>query len=252
MGYNLWQESGRSIFSIAVYLALFLVSTILLSLITYGVYSIGIISSGTETFVLEVVSLLSLSVAVFLYAKLYKRESLRDTLSFLGLSKDRISVNALWIGILLFIIILLLEIAVGAFGSFSNTTINTNTSILFTGAPLWFYVFVAVIEPINEEIVFRGFLIKRINIGAGAIGSALLKRSYKPFWVGIILSAIIFGLLHASYDSTFAVEVIAAMFFGLMAGYVFSKSDSLYPSMLTHILVNSIGVLAILSITLIH
>ena len=101
-----------------------------------------------------------------------------------------------------------------------------------------------------EEALFS--FLDYLDIGAGAIGSALLKRSYKPFWVGIILSAIIFGLLHASYDSTFAVEVIAAMFFGFMAGYVFSKSDSLYPSMLTHILVNSIGVLAILSITLIH
>lgn len=252
MGYNLWQESGRSIFSIAIYLVLYLVSISVLSLITYGVHSAGLISNNTMTFILEVISLLSLSIAVFLYGKLYKRESLKETLGFLGLSKDRISINVLWIGVLLFIIILLLEVAVGSLGNFLNTAINTNTSTLFTGAPLWFYIFVAVIEPMNEEIFFRGFLIKRINIGTGAIGSSLLKRSYRPLWVGIVASAVIFGLLHASYDSTFAIEVIAAMFFGLMAGYVFTKSDSLYPSMLAHILVNSIGVLAILSIILIH
>ena len=252
MGYKLWQESGRSILSIAIYLALYLVSISVFSLIAYGIHSIGLVSNNTLTFILEVVSLLSLSVAVFLYGKLYKKESLKQTLSFLGLSKDRISVNALWIGILLFIIILLLEVAVGSLGNFLNTSINTNTGTLFAGAPLWFYVFVAVIEPVNEEIFFRGFLIKRINIGTGAIGSSLLKRSYRPVWAGIVASAVIFGLLHASYDSTFAIEVVAAMFFGLMAGYVFSESDSLYPSMLTHILVNSLGVLAILSIILIH
>jgi len=223
-----------------------------LSLISYGAYSVGLISNNTLTFILEVASLLSLSVAVFLYGKLYKRESLKETLGFLGLSKDRISVNVLWIGMLLFIIILMLEVAVGAFGNFLNTAINTNTGVLFTGAPLWFYIFVAVIEPINEEIFFRGFLIKRINIGTGAIGSSLLKRSYRPVWAGIVASAVVFGLLHASYDSTFAIEVVAATLFGLIAGYVFSESDSLYPSMLAHILVNSIGVLAILSIILIH
>ena len=218
------QLVARGIVSSILFIALYLITAVLLGAILYGIYSAGIISLNSFNFMLEAEILLSLSVAVFLHGRFYKGNHLVDTLRSLGLTADRLSANAIWIGTLLFIIILLFEMAISAFGSFSNTVINTNTSILFTGAPVWFYIFVAVIEPINEEIFFRGFLVNRI---------------------GIIPSALIFGLLHASYNSTFAVEVIGATVFGLLAGYVFRKSDSLYPSLITHILINSMGVLAI-------
>ncbi len=234
--------------SLIVLILFYIFSAGFLGILAYGAYAAGIISLNSFNFVLETEVLLSLSIAIFLYSKFYRRESIGTTLRSLGLSKESISLNAAWIGFLLFVTILLFEIAVSAFEGFSNITINTNASVLFTGAPLWFYIFTAVIEPINEEIVFRGFLIDRINLISNTTISRFLRSGYDSNWIGIVVSAVIFGLLHASYDSTFAIEVIAAMFFGLLAGYVFKKSGSLYPSIITHILVNSLAVSALLVI----
>ncbi len=216
---------AKSISAAIIFLAIFVVTAFVLSLIVLMLNYLGLISANTYSFLSQAVVLLSLSIAVFEYSFFYKRQALSQTLDGLGLSRAALSINAVWIGLLLFIIILLLELATSAYGNAINTAINTNAGVALAGAPLWFYIFVAVVEPINEEIMFRGFLVNRI---------------------GIIASAVIFGLLHASYDSTFAIEVIAALFFGLMAGYVFRKSGSLYPSIVTHIIVNSIAVLAIL------
>ena len=88
---------------------------------------------------------------------------------------------------------------------------------------MWFLIFAAVIEPINEEIFFRGFLSTRI---------------------GIMPSAIIFGLAHYSYNSTFGVEVIAAFAFGIISAYVYKRTGSVYPGIIAHILINSLAVLS--------
>ena len=84
-----------------------------------------------------------------------------------------------------------------------------------------------MIEPINEEIMFRGFLVPRI---------------------GIVASAIIFGLAHYSYMSTFGVEMLGALIFGLLAGYVFKRTKSIYPGIVAHIIVNTIAIIGIISL----
>ena len=68
-----------------------------------------------------------------------------------------------------------MRLAVTAASAVTGVQVNTNTASLFSGAPVWFFIFAAVIEPINEEIVFRGFLVPRL---------------------GIVPSALIFGLAH--------------------------------------------------------
>ena len=49
-----------------------------------------------------------------------------------------------------------------------------------------------------------------------------------------------------SYDSTFGVEIIAGFIFAILAGEVFRRTRSLYPSIVGHILVNALAVLAFL------
>ncbi|HVA82709.1 MAG TPA: CPBP family intramembrane glutamic endopeptidase [Candidatus Aquilonibacter sp.] len=141
----------------------------------------------------------------------------------LGLSRKSISPKMVSLGLIIFFALFALEIMVNLVSSITGTAINTNVDLLLGSAPLWFFIFTAIIAPINEEIFFRGFLVPRI---------------------GILVSAVIFGLLHASYNSTFGVEIIAAVIFGLIAGYVFKKSNSLYPSIIAHILLNTLAVLA--------
>ncbi|MDE1850409.1 MAG: CPBP family intramembrane metalloprotease [Candidatus Micrarchaeota archaeon] len=140
----------------------------------------------------------------------------------LGLGRDKLTLNIVGIGLVVFFALFALELLVNLLSTILNMPIETNVSLLLQNAPIWFLIFTGVIAPINEEVFFRGFLVPRI---------------------GIILSAIIFGVLHASYNSTFGIEIIAAFIFGSIAGYVLRKSGSLYPSIIAHVLINSLAVL---------
>ena len=103
----------------------------------------------------------------------------------------------------------------------TGVQISTNVDVLLASAPLWFYAFSCIVAPLCEEVLFRGLMVPRL---------------------GIVVSALVFAALHASYDSTFAIEVIAALIFALIAGYVFRKTKSLYPSLVAHILVNTLTI----------
>lgn len=159
-------------------------------------------------------------VSVLAYLFIYKKESGNEVLEELGISRRSFRLIHIIIGIALFALVLFFTIIITAISIITNSVINTNASQVLSGQPVWFYIFVGLISPIAEEIFFRGFLVKRI---------------------GILPSALIFGLAHTSYDSTYGVEIIAAFLFGIAAGYVFKKTKSLYPSMIGHILVNSIN-----------
>jgi uncharacterized protein len=186
----------------------------------------GIIGQYTASYIFDaqLSFLFSLSVLAFLA---HRGKGPGEIVRELGLSRDKISIKLLGIGALLFAIFLLLDLLVGIIGNITSTQINTNVDTIFGSAPLWVYIFISLVGPINEEILFRAFLVPRI---------------------GIILSALIFGILHAGYGSTFGVDMIAAFGFALVAGYVFKKTRSLYPSILAHMLVNLIAVIAITAI----
>ncbi len=168
-------------------------------------------------------ALVSLFLLSFPFSYMLKKGmKLSDIMDSLGLAKKHFTIGNALLGIYLFIILLVLEIGVGVISQITNTQINTNVSGLFASAPIWFYLFLAIVGPIDEEVFFRGFLVPRL---------------------GILISALLFGILHAGYDSSFGIEIIAAFIFGLLAGYVFKRTKSLYPSIIAHVLVNSLTLL---------
>jgi uncharacterized protein len=102
------------------------------------------------------------------------------------------------------------------------------------GAIALFWFTAAVLAPIFEEILFRGFLL------------ASLSR-YLPSWGAILLSALLFAAVHLS-----AAEVLPLMTLGVLLGFVYMRSRSLLASMLLHALWNSgtfIGLLVLSSAT---
>ncbi len=208
----------------AVFMLIFLILFLALMFVSIVLNSVGI-SQNSNVFISSTALEIVFPASVIIYLWLYKKMNGRDMIKSLGLSKDKISFYVLGLGVLLFFIISILGIGVGLIQSITGTAINTNVAVEFAGAPLWFYLFASVITPICEEVLFRGFMVPRI---------------------GIIVSALIFGLLHFSYNSTFGIEIIAATIFGLLAGYVFKKTGSLYPSILAHILVNTLAVAMLL------
>jgi len=171
-------------------------------------------------------ALFSLLLPALSFAYLaYKGMNFRQALSNMGLIQKLSRNRIILLGLLIFTIIFVLELVISLWSSITNISISTNSCSVITGMPLWFILFVAFIGPLDEEIFFRGFLVRRI---------------------GIILSALLFAVLHAGYGSTFGIDIIAALIFGLIAGYVFKKTESLYPSLIAHILVNVIAVIGCL------
>jgi membrane protease YdiL (CAAX protease family) len=211
---DLWKERSGGIIA---FLLIFIVLNLLFNGLTELLYSSGHLSSIAFGAELSALLSMSFSLSVFYYLYLYKREKLAKIISGLGLGKSSVSPMKIAIGLLLFAIVALLELMVTALGAATGISINSNVATSLASSPLWFYVFIAIIAPINEEILFRGFLVPRI---------------------GIVASSILFALGHLSYNSSFGIEVIAALIFGLVSGYVFKKTGSLYPSIIAHILVN--------------
>lgn len=91
----------------------------------------------------------------------------------------------------------------------------------------------AVVGPIAEEFCFRY-----------GVEGALLDdrrrvdgRSTMPRWVAVVVSAAVFGLIHAN-----PAQMVGAFLFGLYFGALFAFTGSLWPSLLCHVLNNGIAV----------
>lgn len=178
---------------------------------------------------------LSLFFPALVFSYLYYRgNNTSSIIAQLGLSKDRMSFKVIGIGLLLFFAVILFEAALAAFSYATSIQLPTNVQQLLSGTPLYFLVFTFLIAPFDEEVLFRGFLVPRI----GGI--------FKSAWSGIIVSAAIFGVLHLTYLSVS--EFVAAFFFGLIAGYAFTKTKSLYPSILAHMLVNFVTIASLIAV----
>jgi membrane protease YdiL (CAAX protease family) len=179
-------------------------------------YMFSYIDYSTFNFLSTAATSLAFTATALAYLSLVDRG--RKGIAYrLGLGRQGLTAGNIGIGVFLFLIIFLLEIATGLVSSVTGIQINTNVALVFAGAPSWFIIFASIVAPVNEEVLFRGLMVPRI---------------------GVFLSALIFAVPHLGYNSTFAVEFIAAFVFGLLAGYVFKRTNSLYPSIVAHVLVN--------------
>ena len=92
-------------------------------------------------------------------------------------------------------------------------------------SPLWFFIVGAIFAPLVEEIFFRGFLFQGFRERYG--------------WVtGMLLSAAIFAVAHLDL-----VVLIPTFILGCLLAYVYHRSNSIWPGIILHFLVNSFGLL---------
>lgn len=210
---TVWTKVQRALIFTLIFLILVVVGT----LISAFMYPAFYISSGQTDYYAGAGVELAMVVAVLLYLRFIAQPK-KGYARELGLGKGSFSLRNVGLGVLVFLIILVMEIIVGLISQVSGVAIDTNVSQLFLGAPLWYLFGSAVVFPVCEEVLFRGLMVPRF---------------------GIVASALVFGILHFSYDSTFGIEIIAAFIFAMIAGYVFKKTKSLYPSIIAHILVNT-------------
>jgi len=100
------------------------------------------------------------------------------------------------------------------------------SGILFGGS-IWITILaVAIVAPITEEIVFRGFILSR------------LCRSMPPV-VAATISSVIFGAAHGNW-----IWMAYAFVLGMILCYVAIKYHSIVASMVLHITFNLLGVIA--------
>lgn len=211
---------ARSVYFIIILFALI----IAFNAVPLAAYAFGYIDYDTLNFISTATLSLSFTASALVYLRFVDR-SKRGIANRLGLSREKLTLGNIGIGLLLFFIIFLMELAVGLISNVSGVQINTNVALLFAGAPAWFVFFASIIAPVNEEVLFRGLMVPRI---------------------GVFLSALIFAAPHLGYNSTFAVEFIAAFVFGILAGYVYKRTGSLYPSIAAHMLVNLLTLVTVL------
>lgn len=96
---------------------------------------------------------------------------------------------------------------------------NTQQIITSMMKEPWGYVAVGILAPLAEEVVFRGAILRTL----------LGIMSKKNHWVAIMISAAIFGLVHANLA-----QFINALLMGLLLGWMYYRTGSLVPGILLH------------------
>ena len=96
---------------------------------------------------------------------------------------------------------------------------NTQQIITSMMKEPWGYVAVGILVPLAEEVVFRGAILRTL----------LGIMSKKNHWVAIMISAAIFGVVHANLA-----QFINALLMGLILGWMYYRTGSLVPGILLH------------------
>jgi membrane protease YdiL (CAAX protease family) len=96
---------------------------------------------------------------------------------------------------------------------------------MFAGlnSPIWFFIVGAVFAPLVEEIFFRGFLFQGFRARYG--------------WpAGMLLSSAIFAAAHLDL-----VALIPTFILGNVLAFIYHRSNSVWPGIILHFLVNAFG-----------
>ena len=98
-------------------------------------------------------------------------------------------------------------------------------------SPVWFFLVGAVFAPIVEEIFFRGFLFQGFRQKYGWVSAALL-------------SSAVFAVAHLD-----PVALIPTFILGTVLAYVYHRSNSVWPGIILHFLVNAFGLCSAYALT---
>lgn len=86
------------------------------------------------------------------------------------------------------------------------------------------YLAVGLLAPLAEELVFRGAILR-----------ALLRWDTRP-WVGIVISAVIFAVVHFN-----PAQAPHAFLIGLLLGWMYYRTDSIVPGVVYHWVNNTVA-----------
>ncbi|MBR2704508.1 MAG: CPBP family intramembrane metalloprotease [Clostridia bacterium] len=114
------------------------------------------------------------------------------------------------------------------FSDLMNNEISDRVEeIMSNSTPIPLILFVAIIGPIFEELMFRGLLLKKLRVYGDK--------------TAIIYTGIAFGLFHTNLS-----QILFATIIGMVFAYVVCKTNNIKYSILIHMIINLMGSIATL------
>lgn len=196
-------------------LGVFIVATVLGSLLTGVLQKIGSVLVGFGAFLGYVIQF-SLVIIFGLFQRKIRSPKETRLLKF-GLAKLDF-VIILWGTIMVLATGVVIEPLLNLF---PETYLDRLGNIMAAGG--WMMFTSIVIAPIMEEILFRGIL------------QDALMRKYGVF-VGILIASAVFGIVHLIPQ-----QVVNAFMIGIVLGYIYYRTGALLPVILIHCINNAIS-----------
>ncbi|MGL5259623.1 MAG: lysostaphin resistance A-like protein [Lachnospiraceae bacterium] len=106
-----------------------------------------------------------------------------------------------------------------------NTVINMSGEIFQMPFALSFFM-IGIFGPIIEEVVFRGFIFKGYRRSGNAMGA-------------ILLSALLFGLMHMNIN-----QAMYAFVIGIALAFLVEVTGSIFPAIIMHMVINCQSVIS--------
>ncbi len=124
---------------------------------------------------------------------------------------------------LMYIINILTTLILTFIGSIAglNTT-NPLDSVILPNSWIWNLLFVGILSPIVEELMFRGVMLNKLRCYGDKIA--------------IITTSLLFGLFHGNFHQFFYAAAIGALF-----AYVTLKTGNIIYSIILHVSINILG-----------
>lgn len=213
-------------YSLYCYMPIVIIFALIRMLSAFGLLNfLGSTADYILTVMIQVGLLFCLSV--FLFAKTSKSK-LKDTFSFFKFKK--INWKAILISIAMGLVVYLLNVLITTFFNafLSAFGYQFSSGSTMSSYPVWLLfvnlLMTAVLPGICEETAHRGMLLN------GMSGMGQRKA--------LIISSVLFGLLHLNIEQVFYATLI-----GLLVGYITCITNSIYPAMIIHFINNAMSVL---------
>lgn len=204
------------LFMIATTFAMVLIFSVLSG---FGNVRIGLVASNVFS---EAAAFLPAAIVV-----LFSGESLWEAMNF---KKIRFSSALLTV---LFVILLYPSVTlISATSMFFVENTIAEISPTIVSLPMWeMLLFIGILGPLTEEIVFRGFMLGSYRKSGRILGS-------------MVLSSVIFGIIHLNFS-----QFLYGAFMGFMFAMLFEATGSILSTFLAHGLFNSYEVLLMYSVS---
>ena len=102
-----------------------------------------------------------------------------------------------------------------------------------TAEQIFVVLAVAVLAPIVEEVIYRGMLL------------STLRRRFRP-WIAVVISALVFSLIHAVLDINAIAAVPGLFLLGLVLGWVALRRQNLSLAIALHSGINLLAAISLL------